>query len=170
CGLRLMVAWQCECVGFFTRDSVFAREVLSGQAHIEIVVGPFVDEARIGPDVMAAHRNQAHGLGAARDYAVAPAGPDPLGRKGNRLQAGGAETIDRQSRALFGNPGGPRAWAAAFHPGSGLGRSPPYYPTPVHRGSRAGRPLDGGFDSRRSHVIRPRVFQAPFRRLAYRRS
>src|SRR5215813_7061545 len=164
----LLVTRKCKCVGFFTRDSVFAREVLSGQAHIEIVVGPFVDEARIGPDVMAAHRNQAHGLGAARDYAVSPAGPDPLGCKGNRLQAGGAETIDRHSRGLFRNPGKPRGLASDIHPGFGLGRCATHYAILDHRGLQARRALDGRLDYRRSHIIWPRVFKAPLRRLAYR--
>ncbi len=64
----------------------------------QIHVGIVIDERRIGRDRVAAHRNQAHRLGAAGDDGRRRTAHDPFGGERDRLQPRRTESVDRDRR------------------------------------------------------------------------
>ena len=66
-GDRALMAAQRERVLLLARDRRLARVVLGDQPGREVDVGIAVDQRRVRRDLVAAHRHQAHRLGAAGD-------------------------------------------------------------------------------------------------------
>ena len=109
------MAGQREGILLLAIDLVLAGQVLGGQAHGEIGVGVVGHQGGIGGNLVAAHRHQAHGLGAAGDDDVGKAAHDALRRLRNRLQAGSAEAVDRAGRGAVGNAGAQGGDAGDVH-------------------------------------------------------
>ena len=67
-----MAATACWCErranasGLLAVDAVLLRHQLRGHAHAEVAVGVALEQRRVGRDLVAAHGDEAHGLGAAR--------------------------------------------------------------------------------------------------------
>ncbi len=101
---RPVVAAVRECVGVLARDVVLSRDVLRGQAHVEVDVGTVLDEVRIGTEAAVA-ADETHRLGAAGDDGVGHPGHDPLGGHGDGLRARRAEAVDGDGGDGVGDAG-----------------------------------------------------------------
>ena len=106
CRQRVPVAAVGEGVLVLERHVVLLIQALGSEPHVHVDLGPMVDKPGIGRELMAAARDQAHGLGAAGDDALGSARADAVRGHGDRLKAGAAEAVDgnrrdevRQSRA-----------------------------------------------------------------------
>ena len=103
-GEGALMAAQREGILCLARDAGFARVVLGDEACRQVHVRVSLDERGIGRHLEAAHRHQAHRLGAAGEDGVCLASGDALGGLRDRLQAGRAESIDGDRRRRHRNP------------------------------------------------------------------
>jgi hypothetical protein len=116
------------------------------------------------------HREHRHRLCAPGDDDLCTSGANPIGRHGDRLQTGGAESVDRHAGDHIGQACSKRRNARHVHSGFRL----------WHRAAEdhiiyvvlanGGISLHECADDRRSHVIRARVAQCSFICLADRRA
>ena len=130
------------------KASCSSREMLASRAWFsatrpvaEIDVGVAVDQRRIRRDFVAAHRHEAHRLGAAGDDGRRGAAHDVLGGVGNRLKAGRTEAVDGDSRGVTGMPARRLAIRATFMPCSASGIAQPRMTSSTSAGSMPGARL-----------------------------
>ncbi len=104
-----------EFVGLFAGDAEFSGDVFGAEAHVDIGVGIMVDQPRIGGNLVAAHGDERHGLGAAGDDDFGGAAANALGSKRDGLQAGGAEAVDGHRGGFDRETGAERGDAGDVH-------------------------------------------------------
>ena len=167
-GHRPLVAAQRERVLLVARDLRLAGVVLGDQPRREVDVGIVLHEAGVGRDLVPAHGNEAHRLGAAGDDGVGPAHHDALGPVGDGLQAGRAEPVDGDRRRLDGDAGAEAGDAGDVHALLGLGHGAAEDDVLHLARLDAGGALQGLGDDRRPQLVGPRGSEGPPGRLADR--
>jgi len=164
------MAAQRERVLLGARDAGFACVIFRDQTGRKIDVGIAFDQRRVRRDLVAAHRHEAHRLGAAGDDRRGRAAHDPLGGVGDRLQARRAEAIDgdgrRGDRNARAQARDPRHVHALFRLGH---RAPHDHIVDLAR-IDAGRALERLGDGGGAELVGPRAAQGAARRLARRGS
>ncbi len=110
------MAAQRELVALLPRNAEALRHPLRRQAHREIRIRVVVHQPWVQGNLVAAHRDHGHGLGAARQHDFRPARHDALGSHGNGLQARRAEAIDGHRRHFNWQPCPQRCDPGHVHP------------------------------------------------------
>ena len=165
---RALMAAQGERVLRLAADAALAGVVLGHEAGAEIDVRVTVDERRVRRDLVAAHRHQAHRLGAAGNHGAGKPAHDSLGREGDRLESGRAEAIDRDGRCVNRHTGAQARDARDVEPLLRLRHGAPEYHVIDLGGLDAGRAAERLLDDRRGHLVGPDGSQRAGRRLADR--
>ena len=147
--------------------SALARVIFGDEAGAEIDVRIGRDQLRIGRDVVAAHRHEAHRLDAAGDDDIAAPARDALGGDRDRLEARCAETVHgERPRPTPASPARMLAMRATFRPCSASGIAQPRITSSISAGSRPGARRSASamtIAARSSGRVRA---QGPARRLA----
>ncbi len=89
-------------------DFVFALHIFRGQSHVYVDLRAVVNEPGVGRELIASHRDQAHGFTAAGDEDFGASGADAVGGQRDGLQAGAAEPIDGDTGNCVGQTGAKR--------------------------------------------------------------
>ena len=161
---------QRELILLVAGDLVLARVVLGDEAGAQVDVRILVDQRRIRPDLVAAHRHQAHRLGAAGDDDVREAAHDVLGGRGNRLQARRAEAVHGDGRRVDRNAGAQARDARDVQPLLGLRHRASEDHVVDVRGLEGRHTTQRLADHGRRHLVRANGSQRAVRRLADRRA
>ena len=167
-GHRSPMALEGEAVLRLARDARFPCVVLSHETGREIDVGIGVHERRVRRQLVAAHRHQAHRLGAAGDDDLGGADHDALGGLGNRLQAGRTEAVDRHRRGGVRHAGAQAGDARDVQPLLGLRHRAPEDDIVHLRRIERGDARERARDRRGGHVVGTRGAERAVRRLADR--
>ena len=158
-----------KLVGLLARDLVFAGKILGRQAHIEVIVGIRIDDRRIWPHDVAAHRYHRHRLESARDDHIGTARADAIGGKRYRLQTRRAITVDRHRRRFDRQPGRDHRRTSDIHPLLRLRERATHNDVIDQRSVNAGTG-DRLLDRRRPEVVRACVTQRTLWSLSHSRS
>ncbi len=158
------MAAEREGVLLLARHGRFARVVFRDETGRQVDVGIAVHERGIRRDLVAAHRHEAHRLGAAGHDRGREAGHDPLGRRGDRLKPRRAEAVDRHGGRRHGHAGAQARDPRHVEPLLGFRhRAPDDHVLDLGR-IEPGRATQGLRDHDRPHLVRARRAQRAFRR------
>ncbi len=168
-GDGLLVRGQRERVLVGARDLPFLRDLLGGDAHAigdgDVVVA---EHRRRQRDLVAHHRHHRHRFGAAGEHQVGIAQADLVGGQGDRLQAGGAEPVDRLCSHRVRQAGQQHADARDVHALLALGHRAADDRVVDARQVDARRLRDHGLQHVGEHVVGTGVAEHALGRLAHR--
>ena len=163
---RARVASQRERILLLAADAVVADVVFRDQPRREVDVGIALHQRRVRRHLVAAHRHQAHRLGAAGHDRLRPAAHDPLGRERDGLQARRAEAVDGDRRRLHRHAGPQAGDPRDVQPLLGLWHGAAEDDVVDLPGRDAGRAPQRFADDGGRHLVRPDGAQRAVRRLA----
>ena len=161
-----------ELVLGLAADFPLVRHLFRGDAHAVGDADVFVLEKDllVGGDLVAAHRNHAHALGAGADHDFGFAEADAVRRNRHRLEPRRTEAIDGHSRNVVGKSGEQQPDAGDVHPLLGLRHRAADHDVVYHRGIQSRRLRECTLQHMRQHVVWTDVPEHAARRLAHRRA
>ena len=163
---RALVTSQREGVLRLAGNARFSSVILGHQSRAQVHVWIGVHQRRIGGDLVAAHRHEAHRLGAAGDDGRCETAHDALCAVRNRLKTRRAEPVDRDRGRADRNAGAQAGDARDVHPLFGLRHRAPQDHVVHVRGGQPRRARERGLDRDCCQFVGPGAPQRAIRRFS----